>query len=329
MIANPKTTLFQTGDSCTSMYLVQSGRIFLFRETGSKYEKAGSAGPGDMLAVEEFLGHRDHQHLAVVAEPTELQDIDRNSLEKEMQELPPELGKVLRNLSTGYQNLMEASRRQTVCNALPCLLFVLNSFLDANRAVPYRVADIADQMESLYGIAYQDFCELLFGFSKLELSSSHFDEHNVDFLQIDNAAMLRRLYQYFQDRASPSPREGVILTKAELQALQCLVLAQTQESKNSGDRVKVPFTQLLEVAKQNAQDARICSRALSSLSLNGIIQAVPNLGADLNFTPQHHIAFKLDEIKQLLDLNLLVPKATTDFWQLCQTPIPPQTAPPE
>lgn len=317
MITPPKTTLYQPTFECDRMYAITRGKVLLFRKDGAKFEPDGVFGPGKIIAQNEFLSGTPYRHLAVTAEESEIDEIDRARLDAELQNLPPEIGKVLRSLPAMALSIQAMEASQSVTNALPCFLFILNTFTDQGRSQPYRVADIADQMNSLFGIRYQDFCALLYGFQNLGLSTLTFDEENTDLLQLDNPVMVKQLYQYFRDRASPRPREGIILTKMEMQALHCLIFAMERIAKSNTDKVKLPYPQFTEAAKNMATEVKLCARALASLCLNNVIQAVPNLGSDLAFSERHSIVFKSDEIKQLLDLNELIPKATTGFWKLC------------
>lgn len=317
MIVPPKTTLYQPTFECDRMYAIARGKVLLFRKDGAKFEADGAYGPGKMIAHNEFLSGTPYQHLAVTAEETELNEIDQAILDGELQNLPPEIAKVLRSLPAMSISIQAMEANLSVTNALPCFLFILNTFTDQGRSQPYRVADIADQMNSLFGIRYQDFCALLYGFQNLGLSTLTFDEENTDLLQLDNPVMVKQLYQYFRDRASPRPREGIILTKMEMQALHCLLFATERIAKTNTEKVKIPYAQFTEAAKNMAIEIKLCSRALASLSLNNVIQVVPNLGSDLAFSERHNLLFKPEEMKQLLGLNELIPRATTDFWTLC------------
>lgn len=318
MIAPPKTTLFQPDIECTKMYFLQKGKVMLFKRKAGKFEPDGVVGEGTVLAYEEFLSNGLYQCLAVCIETCEIYEIDRKTFEWDLQDLSPEIKKVVDSLPGVCQKQKNLEDNLTVSNSLPCLLFILNTFLDQNRTMPYRVSDIADQMESLYGIKFNDFCSLYNGVCKLGFCTPTFDDDNNDRLQIDNPAMLRRLYEYFRNSTSPKPKEGVTLTKMEIHALQSL-LAASQNASQLGDKTKVPYSNFTEAAKQNGFEPKLCSRALSSLCLNNVINPVPNLGKDLSFSDNHNLVFNAEEIQQLVDLNTLIPKATTDFWTLCQS----------
>lgn len=317
MIYAPKTTLYSPDSECFRMYYVESGKVILFRRHGAQFEKEALIEAGETFAQNEFIAKEPTNHLAITAEQSEILEIDQSMLDKELEGLPPEIGTVLKSLPVMHQDIRRMEESLAVTNGLPCFLFILETFLAQDRPSPYRVSDIADQMESLFGISYKDFCTLLHGFGKLELATLSFDENNNDLLQIDNPGMLKALYQYLRNRNSPKPQDNTVLTKMELQALQCLVLSQQGNSPQGADKCRISFVQFQEFAKQTNQEIKLCSRALSSLCLNNIVQPVPNLGSDLAFSERHSIVFKLADIQQLVDLNQLIPKATSEFWNLC------------
>ncbi len=111
--------LFEEGDPGASMYVIQSGRVRVFRRIGAIEVKIASLGPGELLGEMAALEGLPRTASAAAEEPTVALELDRSVFEQMVRSNGEIALRVLRKLSA---RLREADRQ-------------IGAFLTANGAV--------------------------------------------------------------------------------------------------------------------------------------------------------------------------------------------------
>lgn len=301
MKLEPLAFLFMEGDPGDRMFIVRRGRVRIMKREGAQMATLAELGPGSILGEMSLLDRQPRSATAKTLETTELLVIDQTMLEKTYDALPPWLTSIIRMLVQRLRETTARKYRDDLCNALPCLLFLLQ---DSQEAL--LISTLAEQIRSLYGLSHSDFQRLLDGVQALGLVKPL----SNDRIEIIKPRMVHLLYQAMLDRTLPKPTRENLLSAEETHTLQALLAASAKNPHAQGHLNVVTQVQVRESAPD------LNPQHLVNLGLAGHLQGTPALTEGCSPAETQQYAFEEKKMQELFDLQSLFAQATTGLAEL-------------
>jgi CRP-like cAMP-binding protein len=158
----PGDHLFEEGDPGDSMYVVQSGKVRIFRKVGPIEVNIATLGAGEMLGEMAVLEGLPRTACAVAAEPTVVVELDRKVFEDMVKENGLIALRILRKLSA---RLREADRQigafltsSGVVRAVELLRGIAKSAMGGERRLPPEFG--APYLATLAGVPLREAEEI-------------------------------------------------------------------------------------------------------------------------------------------------------------------------
>ncbi|MFP4416568.1 MAG: Crp/Fnr family transcriptional regulator [Chitinispirillaceae bacterium] len=269
--------MFIEGETSTSMFIIRTGKVRIFKQQGEQCVELAVLGPGSVLGELSLLDHQPRSATAQVIEDTTVTVIDEELLSQTLKRIPPWLASVIQVVVKRLRDTMKRTTEDMVNKSIGGVLKILLTLAategvekDAHVTVSlFRAKQLIGEIIGIGEVVAENvFLHLILK----EMIYIRKDSRGEEYVLLNDAFVMQQYMNYLRAKQCGITLPGENLDENAFELIKYIITIGDKEGKRVKEHVyKVGLQQILLARSRDGKSHHIDTDALHQLLKDKIV----------------------------------------------------------